>query len=471
MNDDLRRLVHDRLSVQGLLQKDWSSLVLAACDGRDAVESFLVNAQTAAKPSAPAGAKKQAGAYLTSLAVQGFRGIGPKQTLTFTPGPGLTIVIGRNGSGKSSFAEALEVLFTGDSKRWSDRSKIWKEGWRNLHQTSPAGVEAEVLLEGQGPAKVVCAWDDGAALEAQKVFVQPKGKPKTSLQALGWKEALVSYRPFLSYNELGSMLDEGPSKLYDALSLVLGLEDLVTAQTALAKSRLERQQALDAADQGRTAQVELLKALLEKEADERASVCLSALTSKSWGLDAVEAVLASGAVPAADQDLSLLTRAGSLDAGDSERVGSAVAALRDADQQLKAAAGSDGETSRQLAILLEAALEFHAGHGDRDCPVCGKKAGLSSTWAESTRKEIKRLRGIASSSEQAHRAAEVAVQKARELLTSPPKVLTQLSELGLEGLATAREQWDAWHAGASISDLEALAVHLESHHGDHSQWQ
>ncbi len=90
-------------------------------------------------------------------------------------------------------------------------------------------------------------------LEAQKAFVQPKGKPKTSLQALGWKDALVSYRPFLSYNELGSMLDEGPSKLYDALSLVLGLEDLVNAQAALAKSRLDRQQAFDAADQQREA--------------------------------------------------------------------------------------------------------------------------------------------------------------------------------------------------------------------------
>ena len=31
---------------------------------------------------------------------------------------------------------------------------------------------------------------------------------------------LEAYRPFLSYNELGSMLDERPSKLYDALSKV-----------------------------------------------------------------------------------------------------------------------------------------------------------------------------------------------------------------------------------------------------------
>ena len=126
------------------------------------------------------------------------------------------------------------------------------------------------------------------------MVVQPKGKPKTSLEAMGWKAALVSYRPFLSYNELGSMLDEGPSKLYDALSLVLGLEDLVIAQAALAKSRLDRQQAMDAADQERETLIELLKALLEKEADDRATACLDALTSKSWGLDAVEALLASG---------------------------------------------------------------------------------------------------------------------------------------------------------------------------------
>lgn len=464
MNDDLRRLVQDRLTSEGLLQKNWSSLVLAACDGHDAVEGLLLSGKAAAKASPATGPKKRLGAFLTSLTVQGFRGIGPRQTLTLTPGPGLTIVIGRNGSGKSSFAEALEVLFTGDSKRWFDRSKIWKEGWRNLHQSHPAAIEAEVLLEGQGPARVAGAWDDGAGLEAQKGFVQPKGKPKTSLQALGWKAALVSYRPFLSYNELGSMLDEGPSKLYDALSLVLGLEDLVNAQTALAKSRLDRQQALDGADQEREALVELLKALLEKEADGRASACVDALTSKSWGLDAVEAVVASGAVPPADQDISILTRALSLDPGDSERVGSAAAALREAYQRLKAVAGSDAETSRQLALLLEAALEFHSGHGDSDCPVCGRKAGLTQTWAEASRKEVVRLRGIAAGSDQAHHAANDAMRKARELLTAPPRLLAQLFEIGLDGLASAREQWEGWHAGSTINDLAALATHLETRH-------
>lgn len=470
MNHDLRHLVHEKLSSEGRLSEDWSGLVLAALDGQDAVESLLTNGAAAATPSASAVETKQAGAYLTSVTVQGFRGIGPKQTLTFAPGPGLTIVIGRNGSGKSSFAEALEVLFTGDSKRWSDRSKIWKEGWRNLHQAHPTGIEADVLLGGQGPAKVACTWEDGAALEAQQVVVQPHGKPKTGLEAIGWKDALVSYRPFLSYNELGSMLDEGPSKLHDALSLVLGLEDLVEAQAALARSRLDRQKELDAADQERKQLVERLEALLEDEPDERASACLAALTSKTWELDVVEALLASAAVPPADQDIGILTRAVALDPGDAERVGAAAAALRDAAEKLEAVAGTDAETSRQLAQLLEAALAFHAGHGDGDCPVCGSQAGLTETWAESSRKEVARLRSLAAGSDGAHRAAESALRKARELLTAPPKLLAQLGEMGLDGLAAAREQWEAWHAGSSLhagsstDDLTALATHLDTRH-------
>ena len=43
-----------------------------------------------------------AGAYLRSLTVSGFRGIGKPATLTLAPGPGLTLVVGRNGSGKST---------------------------------------------------------------------------------------------------------------------------------------------------------------------------------------------------------------------------------------------------------------------------------------------------------------------------------------------------------------------------------
>lgn len=67
------------------------------------------------------------GAYLSSIEVAGFRGVGEPVSLDFTPGPGLHVVVGRNGSGKSSFAEGLEVLLTGNSWRWKDKSLVWKE--------------------------------------------------------------------------------------------------------------------------------------------------------------------------------------------------------------------------------------------------------------------------------------------------------------------------------------------------------
>ena len=61
------------------------------------------------KAEAPAGvAASPRKVFLQGIRVRGFRGIGPESTLSIAPGPGLTLVVGRNGCGKSSFAEAAE---------------------------------------------------------------------------------------------------------------------------------------------------------------------------------------------------------------------------------------------------------------------------------------------------------------------------------------------------------------------------
>src|SRR5206468_4740184 len=80
-------------------------------------------------------------------------------------------------------------------------------------------------------------WPDGAGLADGASEVQPQGSKKATISSLGWDDALVSYRPFLSYNELGSMLDEQPSKLHDALALVLGLDELTVAEKTLRDAR------------------------------------------------------------------------------------------------------------------------------------------------------------------------------------------------------------------------------------------
>ena len=96
--------------------------------------------------------------------------------------------------------------------------------------------------------------------------------------------------------------------------------------------------------------------------------------------------------------------------------------------------------------------------------MCRSKGALNKAWAASTRKEIERLRLIASTSDQTHHAADTAVKDAQALLTPPPRLLEQLFEIGLDGLAAAREQWKGWHAGSTIGDLAALATHLETRH-------
>jgi recombinational DNA repair ATPase RecF len=463
VSDGLLAIIRARLTADGAAQKPWARLVPAACGGRETLDAALADATPFALSSEPTiHSQPLGGAYLTSISVRGFRGVGEKRALQIaSPGPGLTIVAGRNGSGKSSFAEGLEVLLTGDSKRWEGRSKIWKEGWRNLHHPHPVEIEAEVLLDGRGSARISGVWTDGAAPEDQQVTVQPKGKPKTTLEGIGWTAALTSYRPFLSYNELGSMLDEGPSKLYDALSLVLGLEELVVAETSLSKSRLERQAALDAADRARKDLEQSLDAHLAQESDDRAKACRDALAEKGWGVAKLEALLSEVTPTASDADIAILRRAIALEVPDEDVVSAVIGSLRDAAAKLKRIAGSSAESSRHLADLLERALAVHAGHKSKDCPVCGTAGVLGPGWAEATRKEVARLRAAASANDQVHRQVEASLKRARELIQPPPKLLSQLFDIGVSGIDAVKVEWTTWYAGASLTDLQALASHLE----------
>ncbi len=461
----LRQLVENRLKAEGVSQKTWAGAVLAAFESREALEDYLGGGEATQPISTEAPSARPAEAYLASLTVEGFRGMGPARTLDLNAAPGLTLIVGRNGSGKSSFAEGLEVLFTGDSQRWANRPRVWKDGWRNLHHPHPTSITAELLLAGTGPVEVRTEWDAEAPLDSYRTVVQPKGKPKTSLAALGWNEALVSYRPFLSYNELGSMLDEGPSKLYDALSVVLGLEEIVSAQNVLAKARTERQKALKLAETERDGLCDQLEQLLDQGSDDRASASLDALDHDDWGLATLEN-LVSGAATAQDNTvLGVLLQAAGIEVPDAQTAAQHVAALREAVAQLEAVAATDAERSRKLARLLEAALEFQQNHAVSDCPVCGTADAIGPDWRASTQAEVARLRELAAASDAVHRRADAARDQALALLrTAPSKLLDPLQMMGIEGVQAARESWANWTRGAQLRDPMALADHIESQH-------
>jgi hypothetical protein len=152
--------------------------------------------------------------FLSSISVAGFRGIGRQAQLKLHPAPGLTVVSGRNGSGKSSFSEALELALTGTSYRWRQKSSLWVETWRNLHHSDPCAIRVEFIADGIGPFKIGLDWTPQAELPDRKSWTQGAGSEQRidGTGHLGWARALELWRPILSYDELGRLFEEGPRR-------------------------------------------------------------------------------------------------------------------------------------------------------------------------------------------------------------------------------------------------------------------
>ena len=459
MDQGLAKILVDRLNGDQSLGSDAAVYVLAACEASGELEETISGVRPDLQEKAAAieqGEPRRA--FLKSITVQGFRGIGPAKTLPVTPGPGLTLVVGRNGSGKSSFAEALELLFTGSNRRWSSRSAVWKEDWRNLHHVGPTRVSAEMAVEGEAGATVVeHTWTDGASLTDGTTTVQFHGKQRTDLGALGWSRAMNLYRPFLSYNELGSMFDEGPTAFHDKLAAMLGLEDLVDAQKTLQQARLARERRVEEVRRAAAT----LAAKLHDVDDQRATDAAAALQKREWDIPAIQRILQGDGAEDEGGNVDLLRRLAAIDGPRVEEAASVIERLRGADERLAQLAATPAAEARQVARLLRDALAYHVSHADADCPVCGRKAALDTAWQTDATKKVAELEELAQEADAAHRDVEDAMRAADRLVSTPlPPALSRAEELGLP----AREPIDAWARLSRSPDdgVTAMAAHIEN---------
>lgn len=449
MDDSLLEIVLVRLADKPLSAQA-EGLLLAALDG-DQELSVQLNAPLAQRdPRAPKNIveRNPIGAYLKSVTVAGFRGIGPQTTLGIAPGPGLTLVVGRNGSGKSSFAEALEVLLTGTLLRWAPPAPaVVKNGWQSKHVSDATEIQAEFLIEGSGRASVGRAWAHGTELQGSTAWLQRAGEKRTSLNELGWDADLKEYRPFLSHAELEAFFGR-PSELYDLLASVLGLEDLTNADKRLRAAQKERDDAL----------VDVKKHLDElrtrlhplADGDERARACLAALSGTNpaqWDIKAAEAAATGGpADETGESELATLRNLAQLSPPPQTESDAAVAALRAAGEGLRDVAGSSAAQARDLAGLLDVALDHHEAHGDGDCPVCGNRGALTAHWRAEAEQQRDRLRAKAAAADEAFAAAKRAAVQALTLMTAVPPVLST-SVPGLDAIidrTTAITIWREW---------------------------
>ena len=441
-NDTLWQTVWGLAEADPELTDDAKLAVLAAMESDSALASLL-DGTGGALPQERTGAVEPAsepvGAFLKSITVTSFRGIGRQASLTLHPAPGLTVIAGRNGSGKSSFAEALEMALTGNSYRWkTKKSTVWREAWRNIHDGSDAHIRIRIAEEGAGDTTVGMDWAPDGGLEDRNVWVQRRGKPRQpGLDSLGWESALEVFRPILSYDELGGLLESGPSGLYDALAAMLGLEQVTDAQKRLdaAVKRLGEPRA-----DAKALRTELKQTLTGMD-DPRAATALTLLKKQHPDIDAVES-LATGTVAAPADDLAGLRAITRIQVPHAAEVRQITEALREATDALVVSSTETVDLAERRTALLRDAVALHEQHGQMPCPVCGVGT-LDEPWLTRAQTELSgeddRLRELRQARERL-----AARRRAVAELVGSVSALPSSGRFELASRAAAEAAWTAW---------------------------
>ncbi|MHC9296587.1 AAA family ATPase [Mycobacterium sp. LTG2003] len=455
-DDRLKNFVLSLADADEKLSEQAKLVVLAAMGSASEMAEVLSDDATPVElvQSLTAEAKEEGepvGAYLHSITVQGFRGIGPAVTLPFRPGPGLIVVAGRNGSGKSTLAEGLELALTGTNSRWKNKAAVWSQNWRNLHAGEPAQIRVRLAEEGSGATVIGVDWPAGdVEVEDLKIWVQRDGSRREDAAVLGWTGALEMYRPLLSYDELGGILEGRPSDFYDQLHKLLGLEQLTDAMTRLEAEVKQLKQPAAVQKSARDA----LRLKLESHEDPRAAKALAQLKKRRPDLNAVRPLISGGTASTVP---SAWSYAQSLTAPDEQEVAQACHALRAAaDAEKEEISRADVLTADRVR-LLEVSLEFHANHGDQKCPVCGG-GDLTAEWAVAARSALEQ----AQQSAQVLSSARAATKQARTVLANivhaveaPPDPDVSLSHLPI-----AQAAYEAF-ATLPADGEHALADHVQ----------
>jgi hypothetical protein len=167
----LRDVVLKRLEKAADENNDWDPLVMAALEGQSELTKQLDDGAAKTRPQATAVATATATtppriAFVRSVTVEGFR--------------------------KSSFAEGLELLLTGETYRWEDRSKV----------TRTFALEGEKGPCAVSSSRAPVGWTDALASGG---LVQPVFGPQPRDRSI--------QEPAITRDEQGVVLDDGDAHL------------------------------------------------------------------------------------------------------------------------------------------------------------------------------------------------------------------------------------------------------------------
>ncbi len=310
-----------------------------------------------------------------------------------------------------------------------------------------------VYEEDAGQSKLRISWPSGAGsiAAAQARYQVAKGRQQPGEDALGWASALETFRPILSYEELGKILTGKPSALHDAIANVLGLGELESGITRL-DARIKP---LTAPLTKSTPTRRTLRSELSALNDERARRAAALLNKTHPDLDALRG-LAAGTTMSTGQ--AILAAIGRVSLPTERQVQNAADMLEKAESRLALIGAQRSELDRLRDALLEEALAFHAAAGaEISCPVCGS-GRLDRAWHDRTEDALRGVELLTHARREAEEELRLAERGARTLLTAPPPSIRQ-TDVALKAQADARDAWTAW---ATPAPADNLVTHLRS---------